>query len=300
MIRGTVSIVRSNSHYNGVSEALRLIDKEIKEIVGNRRKFLIKPNFVSTTVYLSATPKETVEAILDYLFENYDVSEVLIAESPAVARAEEGFRNYGYYDLRKKYSLIEFADLDDYRQREYILLDEHGEEFKVYVSTLLLDRSFVKISPCRAKTHDTVIVTLSIKNMVMGAIRRGFKPKMHRGYYTINYNIALLAEELMPDLGIIDGVIAMEGNGPVSGLPKKWGVVFASTNPVNLDIVVAYAMGFNPRDIGYLYFLAKRGYGELDPHKIPIVGENLDNIRTKFKPHNTYKEQLSWKKHLKT
>ncbi|MCD6301144.1 MAG: DUF362 domain-containing protein [Staphylothermus sp.] len=298
MQQGTVSIVRSNSHFEGTLEALRLIDEEIRIIVGGRRKFLIKPNFVSTTIYLSATPRETVDAILHYLYENHDVSEVLIAESPANARAEEGYRNYGYCELRKKYPDIEFGDLDDYEQVEFKLVDEHGEEFSVYVSKLLLDKSFVKISPCRAKTHDTVVVTLSIKNMVMGGIRRGFKPRMHRGLYTINYNIALLATKMMPDLGVVDGVIGMEGNGPVSGEPKKWGVVFASTNPVNLDAIVAYGMGFNPRDIGYLYFLAKWGYGIIDPDKIPIIGEKLKNIKTRFKPHSTYERQLRWKEML--
>jgi len=297
--KGVVSIVRSDSHYEGVLRALKLIDGDFRGVVGGRKKFLIKPNMVSTVVYLSATPRETVDAILSYLFENFDVSEVLIAESPAGARAEEGFRNYGYYDLRRKYPGVEFADLDDFEQVEFRLVDERGEEFSVYVSKILLDKSFVKISPCRAKTHDTVVVTLTIKNIVMGGIRRGYKPRMHRGYYSINYNIALLATKMMPDLGVVDGVVGMEGNGPVSGDPKKWGVVFASTNPVNLDALVAYAMGFNPRDIGYLYFLAKWGYGEIDPEKIPTVGEKLENVRTRFKPHSTYKRQLSWKTMLR-
>ncbi|MCD6195877.1 MAG: DUF362 domain-containing protein [Staphylothermus sp.] len=298
MDRGTVSIVRSDTHYEGTLKALELIDSEIRGVVGGRKKFLIKPNFVSTSVYLSATPKETVDAILNYLYENYDVSEVLIAESPASARAEEGYRNYGYYELRKKYPGLEFGDLDDYDQVEFKLVDEHGEEFSVYVSRLLLDKSFVKVSPCRAKTHDTVVVTLSIKNMVMGGIRRGYKPRMHRGYYSINYNIALLATKMMPDLGVVDGVIGMEGNGPVNGEPKKWGVVFASTNPVNLDVAVAYGMGFDPRDIGYLYFLAKWGYGGIDPDKIPIIGEKIENIKTRFKPHSKYERQLRWKEML--
>jgi len=293
--KDAVSIVRSNNHFDGTLEALRLIDKEIHVVVGGRKKFLIKPNFVSTSVYLSATPRETVDAILNYLYENLDVSEVLIVESPASTRAEEGYRNYGYYELRKKYPGLEFGDLDDYEQVEFKLVDEHGEEFSVYVSRLLLDKSFVKISPCRAKTHDTVVVTLSIKNMVMGGIRRGYKPRMHRGYYSINYNIALLATKMMPDLGVVDGVIGMEGDGPVFGKPKKWGVVFVSTNPVNLDAAVAYGMGFDPRDIGYLYFLAKWGYGVIDPEKIPVIGEKLENIRTRFKPHTTYKSQLMWK-----
>ena len=86
--------------------------------------------------------------------------------------------------VRRKYPGVEFADLDDFEQEEFRLIDEHGEEFSVYVSKILLDKSFVKISPCRAKTHDTVVVTLTIKNIVMGGIRRGYKPRMHRGYYS--------------------------------------------------------------------------------------------------------------------
>ena len=48
MDRGTVSIMRSYTHYEGTLKALELIDSEIRDVVGGRRKFLIKPNFVST------------------------------------------------------------------------------------------------------------------------------------------------------------------------------------------------------------------------------------------------------------
>jgi len=294
----SISIVRSDDSYEGAIKALKLIRDELAEKIRKRRKVLIKPNFVSAFRELAATPRESVEAIIEFLKENFNISEIIIGESPAIGSFESALRNYGYHQLKEKHPEIQFIDLDSYDQREISLDDERGEKFRVYVSELMFNDDFIKISPCRAKTHDTVIVTLSIKNMVMGSIRRGYKSEMHRGYYSINYNIARLASKLMPDIGLIDGVYGMEGDGPVRGEPKKWGVILASINPVNLDVAASYAMGFDPRKIGYLYFLTSWGYGEIDPHKIRIVGEELDYVKTRFKPHRSYRQQLSWMERL--
>jgi uncharacterized protein (DUF362 family) len=291
----SVAIVRSGDHYAGTLRALELIEREVVEAIGRRRRFLIKPNFVSTFTRLAATPVETVEAILEFITSRFTPTEILIAESPAMGSFRDAVKNFGYDRLRKRFREVELVDLDELGHVGVRLLDERGGEFEIYVSKVLLDNHFVRISPCRAKTHDTVVVTLSIKNIVMGSIRRGWKHEMHRGYYSINYNIAKLATLMMPDIGVVDGVIAMEGNGPVSGSEKMWGVVFASTNAVSLDAVTAYAMGFNPADIGYLYFLWKWGFGEIDVSRVRVVGELLENVRTVFRPHSAIGLQLSWK-----
>lgn len=293
----SVAIVRSFNHFEGTKSALELIDEELKAVLGMRKKFLIKPNFVSSYIHLAVTPVETVEAMLSYIHGKFNVSEVIVAETPTVGSISGAIKNFGYEKLRGKYK-VDFVDLEDYDYEGFILRDENDNDFEVYVSKLLLDKDFVRASICRAKTHDYTVVTLSIKNYVVGAIKKGWRHEIHRGYLTINYAIAKLATYLAPDLGVVDGVIGMEGNGPISGQAKKWGAVFASTNPVNLDVVVSYAMGFNPGDIGYLYFLAKWGYGEIDLNKVRIIGENIDKVKTSFKPHSLYKEQLSWRKNL--
>lgn len=293
----SVSIVRSHDSYEGTIQALKLIRDEILSSFGNRRRFLIKPNFVSTYNELAATPRACVEGILEFLYENFNVSEVLIGEVPALGSFEDAIQNFGYPKLKKRYREVEFIDLDDYDHEDVVLEDGRGR-FSIPVSKLALSDKFIRISPCRPKTHDTVIVTLTIKNVVVGSIRKGYKSRIHRGYLEINYDIAMLATKLMPHLGVIDGTMGMEGNGPVSGTPKKLGVVLASTNPVSLDAAASYAMEFNPRDIGYLYFLNRWGYGEIDRERIAILGEKLENIRTRFKPHKTYQQQLSWKKNL--
>ena len=292
-----VAVVRSSNSFDGVLKALNLVEGDVRVVVGDRRRFLIKPNFVSAYNSLSATPVETVEALLEFIYSNFNVSEVIITETPAMGSFYNAIRNFGYDGLRQRYN-VEFLDLSEFGYEVVTLRDEYGGIYKVQVSKALMDRGFVRISPCRAKTHDTVVVTLSIKNAVFGGIRKGDRASMHRGYLTINYNLAKIATMVMPDLGVVDGVVGMEGNGPVSGTAKSWGAVFASANLVNLDSLVAYAMGFNPEDIGYLYFLAKWGYGEIDVKRIRVVGDDVEHIKTRFKPHSLYHEQLSWKKHL--
>jgi uncharacterized protein (DUF362 family) len=292
-----VAVVRSSNSFDGVLKALNLVEGDVRVVVGDRRRFLIKPNFVSAYNSLSATPVETVEALLEFIYSNFNVSEVIITETPAMGSFYNAIRNFGYDRLRQRYN-VEFLDLSEFGYEVVTLRDEYGGIYKVQVSKALMDRGFVRISSCRAKTHDTVVVTLSIKNAVFGGIRKGDRASMHRGYLTINYNLAKIATMVMPDLGVVDGVVGMEGNGPVSGTAKSWGAVFASANLVNLDSLVAYAMGFNPEDIGYLYFLAKWGYGEIDVKRIRVVGDDVEHIKTRFKPHSLYHEQLSWKKHL--
>lgn len=293
-----MSIVRSFDSYKGVIQALRLIEDEILSSFGNGRRFLVKPNFVSAFTELSATPKTCVEAILDFLYEHFKVSEILIGEEPALGDFHEAIRNFGYLELKKRYGEVEFVGLDHYGYEDITLEDARGR-FTVPISRLLLSEEFIRISPCRPKTHDTVITTLTIKNVVVGSIRKGYRSRIHRGYLEINYDLAKLATKLVPHLGVIDGTTGMEGDGPVSGSPKRWGATFASTNPVSLDAATSYAMGFDPRDIGYLYFLNRWGYGEIDPGKIEVVGEKLESLRTSFKPHRTHQQQLSWKKNLK-
>ncbi|MDP7208164.1 MAG: DUF362 domain-containing protein, partial [Candidatus Bathyarchaeota archaeon] len=98
----------------------------------------------------------------------------------------------------------------------------------------------------KPKTHDCVIATLSIKNVVVGSfVTAPEKEKIHQGAKAINLNIAKLAKHCMPSLGLIDGFEGMEGAGPIDGDPVRLGVASASLNPVSLDAVMAWIMGFD-------------------------------------------------------
>ncbi len=291
----TVALVRSEGHYEGVSKALKLIEDQVITPLRNAKSILIKPNFVSVRVELSATPVDAVRAVLDFIRGVVGDREILIAEGPAAGSCAEGLRNYGYLSLREEYN-VEFMDLNE--DPEYEVIEVYDRELKrtvkVRISRTVMESDF-RISICRPKTHDTVITTLTIKNMVVGAILDGDKPKIHQGYLPINLTLALLATMLMPHLAIIDGYVAMEGDGPVHGDPKPWGIAAAGMNPLEVDALVAWLMGFNPYDVGYLYYLHELGYGELELSKIRVLGEDPQGLRVKFRPHRSISEQMSWK-----
>ena len=290
-----VALSRSDNHYDGVLRVLNLLADRIVDDMKKAKVILIKPNFVSTHVSLSATPVDSVKALIDFIYKYVGRRHIIIAEGPALGSIDTALRNYGYIDLKDEYD-VEFFDINEDPEYEIFKVYSRSlkRDVKVRVSKTVLEADY-RISICRPKTHDTVVVTLSVKNMVMGAIMGSDKSKMHQGYLAINMNIAEMARYLMPELAIIDGYVGMEGNGPVGGSPVRWGVALTGTNPVEVDALTAWLMGFEPEDVGYLFFLNKMGYGEINPKNINVIGEDSANLRIKFAPHRTYRSQLSWR-----
>ncbi len=290
--KAVVALVRSGGHREGVLKALRLIEDQVAQDIRGKKKVLVKPNFVSARVQLSATPVEAVRAVLD-LVTRYHSGKIIIAEGPAISTFQEGLRNFGYLGLRDEYE-VEFIDLNEDEPVEVEILDSHLKPISVHVAKTVAESDY-RISVTRPKTHDVVIVTLSIKNMAVGSLLRGEKSRIHQGYKAINLNLARISRLTLPHLGVIDGFIGMEGNGPVSGTPINFGIAAASTDPVALDAAVAEAMGFNPRDVGYLHYLNEWGMGTLDPGKIEMRGAPLKKVKRGFNPHFRYREQLQWR-----
>lgn len=291
-MKPTVALVKSDGHYDGVYKALKLIEDKIKEDLKGKRKVLVKPNFVSTRRELAATHVDAVRAVLDIISKYYS-EKIIIGEGPAVSSLMDGLKNFGYLNLQKEYN-IEFVDLNE---DDYVELEGYDSQLKLLkfrMSKTLVESDY-RISVALPKTHDCVIATLSIKNVVVGGLVKGEKGKIHQGYKAINLNIAKLAKHVMPHLGVIDGFVGMEGRGPVSGDPVDLRVAAASFHPVSLDAVMCRIMGFNPMDIGYLYYLDKWGIGVADLKKIEILGEPIEGLVKKFRPHPRYQEMLNWR-----
>lgn len=288
-----VVVVRSKSHYHGVKEALEPLREEIKKKMKGKRQIVIKPNFVSTNIELSATHVEAVKALLDFI-SDHTTSKIVIAEGPASAKIEEGLRNYNYYEELKDYG-VEYIDLNEDKHIEVKVWDSDLEKkLEVRVAKTIIDSDF-RISICRPKTHDTVIVTLSIKNIVVGSLINHDKSKIHKGYKAINLTIAELTKLVKPHLSIMDGYIGMQGDGPVFGEEIMSKFAIAGLDPIAVDAVTARLMGFEPLEIGYLYYLNKWGEGIAKINEIKVIGGKIEDLSVKFKPHRTYLSQKNWK-----
>jgi uncharacterized protein (DUF362 family) len=289
-----VSLVKGTARRDTVKTSLDLVSEDIRKGI-RPGKVIIKPNFVSTSVQLAASHVDQIRGILDYFKGFYD-KKIIIAEaaSPFTGGTSEGFEMFGYYELAKEYD-VEFLDLNEGPFEEVPIKDREGNPFSVRVSSLLLDRKNYIISAARLKTHDTVVVTLSIKNLVMGSIFARDKTLVHQGYKYINLNLSELARRLWPDLSVIDGLTGMEGDGPERGSAIDAGVALSSTDPLAADRVACEVMGVDVNRVGYLCYCSEKRLGEADLEKINVIGENLNECVRPFRLHRTVEEQYEWR-----
>ena len=289
--KSRVALVQGQERYQNIAQALKLIQGDIQ--LEDRHRILIKPNFVTVSNQLAATHVDAVRALLDFLQEQ-GVSKVTIAEGPAIGSAEAGFQNYGYLSLAKDYH-VEFLDLNLDEGVRIQLHDQNLHPMHLRVAKTVLDSDF-RISIGPPKTHDTVIVTLSLKNIAMGSLVGGDKSALHQGYPATNLNLYTLAKYIAPNLSIIDGYQAMQGDGPTHGEPVDLRLAIASTDFLAADAVATTIMGFQLSEIGYLAHCHQGGLGEGDRERMEIVGNvTLKECIRPFKPHQSYPQQLAWK-----
>jgi len=287
-----VGLIKGNDARDNVYKALKLVEDEVLGSIGNK-KILIKPNFVSTRHELCATHVEAVRGILDFLTPHYK-DQITIGESTAFGGGtREGYVNYGYVALEKEYN-VRLIDLNEqpwvYR---YVFGRDH-KPIPIRIISTFLDPDMYIISAAKMKTHDRAVTTLSLKNVLLGAplndYKKNDKPLMHREYNfspkaILHFNMFHLAQEIYPDLGVIDGFVAMEGKGPVGGTPVDARLALASRDPLAMDMLATKLMGFDPGKIMYLTSLAEAGFGQGDLARVNVLGTPAEQCQYHFQPH---------------
>lgn len=304
-----VTLTSGDNRADLAFRALQPFSKQISQAIGDRR-VVLKPNNVQIDIPLTSTHVDTLEGILEFLKSIDKLGNVIIAESAAGGATFDGFNNYGYYRLITKYP-VKLVDLD---QEPYDILHVFDEkDFRphpIRMSHILLDPNSFIVSVARMKTHDRVVTTLSLKNIVFGAPIKdmGFTFNASRkqgtksdksiahgsGFRGINYNLYELSRQLHPHLAIIDGFEGMEGNGPNSGTPVDHRVCVAGMDWLAADRVAVELMGIDFARVGYLNFCAQAGLGVADLNKIEIIGETLNNHKKSYKLSDNIESQMIW------
>jgi uncharacterized protein (DUF362 family) len=142
----------------------------------------------------------------------------------------------------------------------------------------------VVVSMPKMKTHHWARVTLSLKNCFGCVPSRIYGwPKNVLHYAGLEQAIIDVAAAVRPDLAIVDGIVAMEGNGPISGEPVSVGAIVIGDDPVAADVIAASIMGIDPGEVAYLSEAA-RFLGQGDPERIQVRGEDLSQLETSLEP----------------
>jgi len=291
--------------------SLKPFRKEIEKAIG-KKQVVIKANAgLAVPEYAkNSTHADQLRGILDFLKEIHD-RQVIIAEGTASTRCSAfvGFENYKYMNLEKEYK----AKLVDANDQPYTLkwirAAKHHPQ-SINIIDMYMDPDVYLISAARMKTHNAVVGTFSLKNVVMGSPvchyrKKGSaqineKSKMHGGVGSsggreLSYNHFLLAGMgVTPDLAIVDGVEAIEGDGPWSGEIVEHGVLVTSTDFVAADRVCTELMGIDPKYMKYLEWCSDAGMGNFDLSNIKINGPDIKDHIIKYKMNKNFDWQVEW------
>lgn len=245
------------------------------------KSVLLKPNLVGLDPLGVMNTHPAVIAATRGAFLRLGASEIFIGDGPAMDRDTEAVLE----SIRlKEYAGPmgrSFVDLNvDDVQR--VALQTRASRLKeLYLPKTVLGVDFLVSMP-KLKTHHWAGVTLSMKNMfgvVPGACYGWPKNVLH--WAGIDRAILDINAAVRPDFAIIDGILGMEGNGPIQGTPKPAGVLILGDDPVAVDATGCRVMGLHPERVDYLV-RAGTMLGHIHPEKIQQLGEAVASVRTPF------------------
>jgi uncharacterized protein (DUF362 family) len=130
------------------------------------------------------------------------------------------------------------------------------------------------------KTHVLTVFTANIKNLF------GLLPYPRKTVYhsKVNEIVAELNALVKPKLCVVDGIVAMEGNGPNKGDPANFGVCIGGTSALCVDVMCCHAMGLDPSRVRHLKLAADYLDAKFPRLKdVEMVGDSLAEVRRNFR-----------------
>jgi uncharacterized protein (DUF362 family) len=242
---------------------------------------LLKPNLVGLDPDGAMDTHPAVIAATRESFLKLGASRVLIGDGPAMDRDTQGIlESVRLKEFTGKLG-NDFCDLniDDV---ERVQLETRATLLKeLFLPRTVLGVDFFVSMP-KLKTHHWAGVTLSLKNLfgiVPGSCYGWPKNILH--WAGLEGSILDINAAARPDFAIVDGILGMEGNGPIQGSPKAAGVLLFGDDPVAVDATSCRVMGLLPERVAYL---AKAGtmLGHLEVSKIQQLGEQIDHVKSPF------------------
>lgn len=222
-------------------------------------KIVIKPNIVlSKKSWLGAdTRPQVVEAVIQVL-QDKGVPDITVADGSGVGNsATKAFDLLGYSDMAGKYG-VKLLDIE--KDRFVSKPTKISGPFKTLeISRTVAECDFLINIPV-LKAHCQTHITCALKNM-KGIMPKEMKPKFHS--VDLHRAIAQLNTVVTADFILVDGAFG-DLSSELGGNPVEMGIMAAGTDPLEIDVFAAGALGFSPKEIGYIKHFAE--YRGVDLH----------------------------------
>jgi uncharacterized protein (DUF362 family) len=277
LARSAVAIVKAASYekdlVSRIREGIRLCGLDVKG-----KRVLLKPNMVEFDAATCINTDYRVVAAAYEVFRGLGAAEVRIGEGPGHRRD-----TYAIAELtRYRTDIPKFDDVfTDLNRDDVSPVAGFADRPEIYLPNTAL-RADLIVSLAKMKTHHWAGATLSMKNyfgLVPGSVYGWPKNELH--HVGIPKSIVELNRIFRRSFAIVDGIVGMEGNGPIQGTPKPAGVLVMGGDLPSVDATCCRVMGIDPEKIEYLQMAADK-LGVVDRERIEQRGESIASVRTEF------------------
>ncbi len=240
-------------------------------------RIIIKPNITAPKLPCTGvtTHHEVLTGMLDALTGSKNIK---VVESDATSSDFEQNIHGAGYSFLKDHPNVELINLSAEPTRK-VTLQGYQNTYDVELPEILFEYDILINLPVM-KTHILTVVSLGIKNLF------GLLPCKNKSLYHIYIHDFLFAifKRFQPHFTILDGLVGMEGMGPIFGQPVNAKKILVSEDVVALDGIAAMLMGFDPYQIPYLNFAIDYRFGDKNLSEIDIQGDleilNFKSIST--------------------
>jgi uncharacterized protein (DUF362 family)/NAD-dependent dihydropyrimidine dehydrogenase PreA subunit len=238
-------------------------------------KILLKPN------WLSADPPEkcvtthpAVFKAVAVVFQNAG-AKISFGDSPSYQSPDTASRRTGFADVADELNI----SLADFQSGAEVFFKEGKQNKKFTIVNGVLDQDGV-ISLPKMKTHGFQRMTGAVKNQ-FGCIPGALKSEFHVKVASASDFAKMLVDlntYIHPRLYVMDGIMAMEGNGPRGGKPRKMNVILLSTDPIALDATACRLMNLDPELVLTNKVGMEMGAGTYRENEIEILGDPIEGF----------------------
>ncbi len=246
------------------------------------KRVLLKPNLVETALghaHINTHPSVILAAA--EVFRRLDAAAVIVAEGQGHRRDSWLVLDESGMGKALEEARLEFVDLNHDDVAPVANAGGWSHLDKLFLPKTLLGADLI-VSVPKIKTHHWAGVTCAMKNFfgVMPGVVYGW-PKNVLHYAGIENSILDINSTVRPHLAIVDGIVGMEGDGPIMGTPKQLGCIVMGKNLPAVDATCVRLMGLQPLGVKYL----SEASGKLGPIHEPNItqrGESIASLRTRF------------------
>lgn len=277
-----VAIIKCDSYeyekvLKSVKRGLELLGG-VTEFVKTGEKILLKPNLLSADE--SSRNATTHHNVFKAVIESFNTQDIKLSfgDSPGFHKPKTAANKTGMLNIAKELG-VGLADFDNGKE---ISFDEAKQNKKFYIANAVLETDGL-ISLSKMKAHGLTRITGAVKNQ-FGCIPGKLKGEFHARIPNVKDFSKMLVDlnlYIKPRLYIMDGIIAMEGNGPRNGNAKQMNVLLFSKDPVALDATVCKLVDLNPEFVPTNVFGKAFGLGTYVDSEIELVGDDIKDLISK-------------------